>query len=174
MRTNTVFGRMLSFLITICILVPSFNVVLAEDENSSEENETSLADIYPDAKLSFDGFTMQYGANGKVQGLVDVTLANVNATGVSFALTYDSDYIVPSDYDTNEPTTDFLSMFAQNEDVFPIVMNEYVEEKNYLKTTYSTIDASQCTVEAYILPDTDTPNSDYIGEGDYSYPVTKK
>jgi hypothetical protein len=154
--------RIVAAWITVCMLVSSFCVVMAEDSK------------YPDAKLVFSGFTLQYGQNGKIQGLVDVTLENINATGVSFEMSYDSKYLVPSNYDTNEPTTTYPEMLKQNTDVFEIKTNEYGDEVNYLNSTLSEIDEKKGTISNVLSPGQDAPLSDYIGEDEYTVNTATK
>jgi hypothetical protein len=138
------------------MLVSSFCVVMAENE-------------YPDAKLVFSGFTMKYGLNGKIQGLVDVSLENIDATGVYFNMKYDSKYLVPSNYATNNATISFSEFFEQNTDVFPIVTDEYGDVKNSLNTLFSDItqpasSGDEGNIEFDLLPSADAENSEYIGE----------
>lgn len=89
------------------------------------------ATLYPYAMVSFNGIQMV--TNGSTtQGFVDITLKNINATGISFCLSYDKNYIELSDAATNEPiqnpttTADITNnfniehkYFNQNTDIFP-------------------------------------------------------
>lgn len=53
------------------------------------------------AKLKISGILLQTGPNDSVQGFLDVALSNVESTGVSFTLRYDTRYVRLSDVDTN-------------------------------------------------------------------------
>lgn len=89
------------------------------------------ATLYPYALVSFNGIRMV--TNGTTtQGFVDITLKNINATGISFCLSYDMDYIELSDVSTNTPiqnpsatgiaTNSFNiehKYFDQNTEIFP-------------------------------------------------------
>lgn len=57
--------------------------------------------------LSFEGARIQVAQDGSVQLLFDVCVSNVEQTdGVQFSLNYNDEYLVPSDYDTNEALVD--------------------------------------------------------------------
>lgn len=86
---------------------------------------------YPYALISFDGITMITN-NSTTQGFIDITLKNINTTGVTFCLRYDTNYIELSDVETNIPIQnpqsagDMLNMFNtehkyfdQNTEIFP-------------------------------------------------------
>lgn len=85
---------------------------------------------------------MQYGTNGKIQALVDVSIENIDATGVDFTLDYDSRYIVPSNFDTNDITTDATNTFKANTEVFT---SEAYLTKEYSKLTSSSDTNEPCT-----------------------------
>ena len=58
------------------MMLPSFVFTV-----SAEKENISLANVVTeDSKLVFDGFTLQYGTNGKIQALVDVSIENIDAT----------------------------------------------------------------------------------------------
>lgn len=85
---------------------------------------------YPYALVSFNGIKMV--TNGSTtQGFVDITLKKINATGISFCLSYDKNYVELSDVATNEPiqnptttgdTTNNFNVehkyFTQNTEIF--------------------------------------------------------
>ena len=165
MKINAAGKQIVSLWVTICMLVSSFNMVLAAENTE-----------YPNAKLVFSGFTMRYGQNGKIQGLVDVALENIDATGVEFSMKYDANYLVPSNYTTNDPITSaasssVLPIFNQNRDVFPIVTDEYGDERNYLNSYFGEITSD--TINLDLNPDPEIPNSEYIYEKAFSYPEEK-
>lgn len=68
---------------------------------------TVAAVLYPNGKLIFSGITMVYNSiniNGNnTQGFVDLTLRNINTTGVSFCIYYDKNYLELSNVIDNEP-----------------------------------------------------------------------
>lgn len=92
-------------LLAVCLSIASLCTVTADNE-------------YPDAKLKFSGFTVQYGQNGKIQGYVDIELEKINATGVGFTINFDKDCLVPSNWETNDEAVTALEAFKVNEDVF--------------------------------------------------------
>lgn len=88
---------------------------------------------FPFAKVSFDGIRFQT-VNNTLQGSIDITLKNIDATGISFCLAYDQKYLMLSDASTNVPienpsvaagasTVNVFNTehkyFVQNTDVFP-------------------------------------------------------
>lgn len=89
------------------------------------------ATLYPYAVVSFSGVKMVTNAS-TTQGFVDITLKNVNTTGISFCLSYDKSIIQLSDVSDNTPvqnsaTTDVSGnsfdiahkYFEQNTEAFP-------------------------------------------------------
>lgn len=156
--------RIVALWLTICMLVSSFCVVSANKD-------------YPDAKLVFSGFTLQYGQNGKIQGFVDVSVENINAVGTYFELKYDSDIIVPSNHVTNDKleNTSRLEdqeMFEQNKDVFPIGYDEEGQIKNFLgfdgsainmgDEFFTEVDNDRSLITMTLFPSPDIPESEYI------------
>lgn len=73
----------------------------------------------PQPEFIFSGMRMQKGSNGQVQGFVDMRLKGINATAVAFNIKYDKEYIVPSDYSTNDEATDLSTIYMQNTTDFP-------------------------------------------------------
>ena len=112
----------------------------------------------------------EYGTNGKIQGIVDVSIENVDMTGVDFTLNYDSNFLVPSNFETNDPETDATKIFSQNTAVFP---KDDIAGTNYLgfgtEADFSKIDTANGTIRMNLYPEASTPLSDYIGESPYSY-----
>lgn len=65
------------------------------------------ASLYPAAKVTFSGVEVVTNTNsGTTQGFVDITLRKVNATGVSFCLKYDKNYLELSNVGTNAEIKD--------------------------------------------------------------------
>lgn len=90
------------------------------------------ATLYPYAMVSFSGIQMVKN-NSTTQGFVDITLKNINTTGLSFCLNYDKNYIELSNVEDNVPIMNSTSSdltgnnfniehkyFEQNTDAFPI------------------------------------------------------
>lgn len=66
--------------------------------------------------LSFEGARIQVAKDGSVQLLFDVCVRYAPMTsGVQFDLPYNIDYLVPSDYDTNEALIDYDKNIWQND-----------------------------------------------------------
>lgn len=81
--------------------------------------------LYPYATMSFNGIQM-VNNNGTTQGFIDITLKNINATGVTFCLEYDTEFLELSDVTTNDivaAEVEELNIshkyFEQNTDIFP-------------------------------------------------------
>mgnify|MGYP003200845279 FL=1 len=82
MRQSAAIKKVVAVWTIICMMLPSFVFTV-----SAEKENISLANVVTeDSKLVFDGFTLQYGTNGKIQALVDVSIENIDATGVDFTL----------------------------------------------------------------------------------------
>lgn len=116
---------------------------------------------FPNAKIVFDGFRM-VGNGSTVQGYVDISVKNIETTGVIFFIEYDTDYILLSDSADNEPveingssqyTTDH-NFFVQNTDAFregcfldaPIVnspMSKAYIDKGYLMMNFTPTEDSE-------------------------------
>lgn len=159
MQNSVAIKKVVAVWTMICLMLQSFAfAVYAEDENISLANV-----VTEDSKLVFDGFTLQYGVNGKIQALVDVSIENIDATGVDFTLNYDSRYIVPSDFDTNDIATDATNTFKANTEVFA--------DEAYLTKEYSELTGS--SIQMNLVPDPQTPNGEYIGVKQISSPVKK-
>ncbi len=107
--------------------------------------------LYPNARFVFSGMTMQNGVNGKVHGFVNLILKDVNAMSVGFTIKYDENYIVPSNYETNEATDDFNSFYMQNTVNFP---------EGALNTVTSEISGEDGIVSMIVKPDTRLPLED--------------
>ena len=88
-------------------------------------------DKYPNAKLSFTG--MELVTNGSsTQGFVDISIKNIDTTGITFCIKYNKKYIELSKADDNKPIVNPGYMgdrkqynvkheyFIQNTDVFPV------------------------------------------------------
>ena len=68
--------------------------------------------LYPNAKVVFSGIQIVTNKNtNTVQGFIDVSMRNMNATGVSFCVKYDKSLIELSSIDQNEPITSQPDMF---------------------------------------------------------------
>ena len=132
MRQSAAIKKVVAVWTLICMMLPSFVFTV-----SAEKENISLANVVTEeSKLVFDGFTLQYGTNGKIQALVDVSIENVDATCVDFTLDYDSKYIVPSNFDTNDIATDVTNTFKANTEVFT---SEAYLTKEYSELTSSSI-----------------------------------
>ena len=159
MRQSAAIKKVVAVWTLICMMLPSFVFTV-----SAEKENISLANVVTeDSKLVFDGFTLQYGTNGKIQALVDVSIENIDATGVDFTLDYDSRYIVPSNFDTNDITTDATNTFKANTEVFT--------SEAYLTKEYSKLTSS--SIQMNLVPDPQTPNGEYIGVKQIGSPKTE-
>ena len=159
MRQSAAIKKVVAVWTIICMMLPSFVFTV-----SAEKENISLANVVTeDSKLVFDGFTLQYGTNGKIQALVDVSIENIDATGVDFTLDYDSRYIVPSNFDTNDITTDATNTFKANTEVFT--------SEAYLTKEYSKLTSS--SIQMNLVPDPQTPNGEYIGVKQIGSPKTE-
>ena len=159
MRQSAAIKKDVAVWTIICMMLPSFVFTV-----SAEKENISLANVVTeDSKLVFDGFTLQYGTNGKIQALVDVSIENIDATGVDFTLDYDSRYIVPSNFDTNDITTDATNTFKANTEVFT--------SEAYLTKEYSKLTSS--SIQMNLVPDPQTPNGEYIGVKQIGSPKTE-
>ena len=159
MRQSAAIKKVVAVWTLICMMLPSFVFTV-----SAEKENISLANVVTEeSKLVFDGFTLQYGTNGKIQALVDVSIENVDATGVDFTLDYDSKYIVPSNFDTNDIATDVTNTFKANTEVFT--------SEAYLTKEYSELTSS--SIKINLVPDPQTPNGEYIGEKQIGSPKTE-
>lgn len=102
--------------------------------------------------LSFEGAKIQVAADGSTQLLFDICLSgnklkngDYHTIGTQFTLNFNADYIMPSDYESNEvlgdpedwfdPTGDATKAFAVNEDLY-----HAAGDKNPFKWTRSEID----------------------------------
>ena len=85
---------------------------------------------YPNAQVLFSGIQVKVNpSTNTVQGFVDITLKDINTTGVTFCLQYDTDYLEVSSVDKNEKliANDILygkyntshAFFDQNTEIFP-------------------------------------------------------
>lgn len=136
------------------------------------------ATLYPYAVVTFSGVEMVTNGSAS-QGFVDVTLKNVNTTGLSFCLSYDTDYIVLSSVDDNEPITNSVSdmagdgnfniehkYFEQNTDAFPEGAFMDVPLPSMIGVNAPIIgiaDADSGYVMMNFLPNPNGDTSDYIG-----------
>lgn len=152
MQDNATIRRIVAVWVTICMIVSSFCAMVTAEEITNSSGS-----------LVFSGFTLTYGANNEIQGFVDVSTDNIDATGVAILLEYDSRYLVPSDYETNEPTTDASRTFDQNTAVF----NKTTDDDGNIITNYLSFLGSEMSSSDMLLnlvPDPSTPTSEYIGE----------
>ncbi len=154
MQNNVTIRRIVAVWVTICTIVSSFCMVVTAEETTGTNSSGSLV---------FSGFTLTYGANNQIQGFVDVSTENIDATGVAILLEYDSRYLVPSNYKTNEPATDASETFDQNTAVFNKTTDvDGNVVTNYLSFLDSEISGSEMLLN--LVPDESTPTSEYIGE----------
>lgn len=165
MHNMAMIKRIVALWVSICMIVSSLGLAAMSYYGDGDANTE-----FPDGKLIFSGFTLQYGTNGKIQGIVDVSIENVDMTGVDFTLNYDSNFLVPSNFETNDPETDATKIFSQNTAVFP---KDDIAGTNYLgfgtEADFSKIDTANGTIRMNLYPEASTPLSDYIGESPYSY-----
>ena len=69
MRQSAAIKKVVAVWTIICMMLPSFVFTV-----SAEKENISLANVVTEeSKLVFDGFTLQYGTNGKIQASVIVT-----------------------------------------------------------------------------------------------------
>lgn len=124
----------------------------------------SFAALYPNAVLVFSGIKM-VNNGGTTQGFVDITLKNIEATGVSFCLKYDKDKIELSNAQTNvrvdNPASGNITTheyFEQNTKDFPTMgpINCFLD----FGTKISEADADSGYLMMNFLPITETKNSE--------------
>ena len=175
MNTCSPSKRFFAFWVTVCMILSVFVPVgLAKGTGDN---------TYPNAEIEFSGFHMQYDQNGGIQGFVNVTIKNINATGVNIIMNYDSEYIQPSDYKTNDiipvPGDDdyefedeqTVRMFKRNRDVFPILHDDSGETDCLV---YDCASFTNDTINLIIAPSPDSPLSTYIGEVELGSPYQEK
>ncbi len=159
-------SKLILLLLLNFLVVLLFNqVVLAKPENI----EPTI-----NSKIELEGFRLQYTEKGELQALVDVTLYDINATGVEFNLVYDNTYIEPSSYDTNEPTTDIKQFFFPNPTVFPEAPSEGAygpKFRGWLNYGFSEIKDKQIFMT--LIPDSNAPEKNYVGTCEVSMPEPK-
>lgn len=89
--------------------------------------------LYPNAEVVFSGISMVAGGDNTTQGFVDITLKDINTTGLSFCLQYDTSKIELSKVGDNtkieNPVSGMIGsmnyyvgneFFEQNEENFPL------------------------------------------------------
>ncbi len=72
-------------------------------------------------KLVFKGVKMRAAQNGSVQALVELHLREFEGVGAGFTMAYDSNYVEPSDYNTNDPAASGVAsgVVEINSNAFP-------------------------------------------------------
>ena len=137
MQGNVTIKRIVAAWVTICMIVSSLGVMIAVADNDEqlnslegmERNGLTLMSLPTDdtgttGSLEFKGFELKFvkDSNGDntIQALVDVYVHDVDPTGIDFTLKFDKNFIVPSDYATNDEftTSDASSSYESNSDYF--------------------------------------------------------
>ncbi len=120
--------------------------------------------------VSVKGITLKYDSKGDMQGFVDISLADANITGFDLTLDYDKNYLVPSDYRTNEPTQDIYSISQEYSTPFIENISD-TDAEHVFDLRLSRVLADSTNI--VISPDAKLKANGYISDTHVFLPVSK-
>ena len=123
------------------------------------------------SRATIQGLRLQYADDGSLQAFADVSLTNIQATGVDFELKYDNRYLTPSEYNTNAPTHDAALMISENTAPFEKAL-EISGETHVFEFKMSQIFSDM--VEVNLVPNPNLTKTGYITKVDAFMPKSKK
>ncbi len=129
--------------------------------------------VYADetGMVSVQGLRLQYADDGSLQAFADVSLSDIQATGVDFELKYDNRYLTPSEFATNTPTREAALMMSENTAPFEAVL-EKSKADHVFELKLSQILSN--LVEVNLVPNPNLTKLGYITKVDAFAPEYKK